>query len=97
MEAAFTLEANIAKQCLPFEGKDWQIEPLLVHLSVTRGGAWSFSKCFDKVWLYQAKSPCKLPDDLISSSRNRLAYKGVIRQFTNGSIVREQNRGLTKD
>lgn len=68
----------------------------LIALSQEYNGAWVFSiKPFShEVTFIRFKSPSKVPDHYLDLTRNTMAYKGKIREFTKAARSREQNRGL---
>jgi hypothetical protein len=73
-----------------------ELDDTLKKFSVKYGGAWvhSIIPFTHTTYFYQFANPSSVPDEYHDHTHNRMAYKGIIREFTHGAIIREQNRGL---
>ena len=67
----------------------------LTQFSVKYGGCWvpSILPFTHTTLFYQFPNPSSVPDEYHDITRNRLAYKGNIREFTQSAIIRERQRG----
>lgn len=82
------------------EIKDTQeLNKTVKELSKKYGGAWTFTilPFTHTTTFYKFQSPSKVPDEFYDHSRNRIGYKGKLISFTPAAIIREQNRGITRD
>jgi len=74
----------------------------LKTLSLKYGGAWTFSRIgfTNKITFIQFKNPSSVPDEyiertnmfLLDYNHGIIGHKGIIKGFTNASIIREDNR-----
>jgi hypothetical protein len=63
------------------------------------GQAWSYfvMPFSTEVHFVSAKSPCKVKDEYLSSSGNRIGWKGEIVGFTPSAHARENRRAFGRD